>query len=140
PGAHANVGGGYEDDQLPDPPLKWLADRAIQCGLEFRREFVDAGCTMVLPRDFELTGNEYLGAVRDSYKEMAYGIYAGISVIKALFKNKTNGRWYRPMLVYGVNEMIDETATLKVARDSDYRPPNLAHVGRDDLNGADPKN
>jgi len=41
---------------------------------------------------------------------------------------------------YGVNETIDETATLKQGRDPDYRPPNLAHIGRDDLNAADPKN
>jgi len=32
PGAHANVGGGYEDDTLPDPPLKWLAEKAITTG------------------------------------------------------------------------------------------------------------
>jgi len=43
------------------------------------------------------------------------------------------------MLVYGVNETIDETATLKQGRDPDYRPPNLAHIGRDDLNAADPR-
>ena len=36
-GAHANIGGGYRSDPLPDRPLAWLQDKAAQCGLGFRR-------------------------------------------------------------------------------------------------------
>ena len=141
PGAHANVGGGYEDDTLPDPPMKWLAERAIACGMEFRKDFLGTDpnrCAMALPRDFELMGNEYLAPVRDSYKEFAYGLYAPLSDLKALLGGgHFDGRLYRPMLIYGINEVIDDSATLKLSRDSDYHPPNLAHAGRDDLNAAE---
>lgn len=140
PGAHANVGGGYEDDTLPDPPMKWLCERAIGCGLEFRKDFLASGegsCAAALPREFELVGNEYLGPVRDSYKEFAGGVYAPLRDFRALLgSGHFNGRLYRPMLVYGCNETIDGSATQKVARDPSYRPPNLTHAGRDDLNDA----
>src|SRR5262249_31105502 len=39
PGAHANVGGGYQDDLLPDPPLRWIAENARALGLKFNDEF-----------------------------------------------------------------------------------------------------
>jgi uncharacterized protein (DUF2235 family) len=35
-GAHADVGGGYRCDLLPDRPLVWLQDKAVLCGLGFR--------------------------------------------------------------------------------------------------------
>ena len=33
-GAHADVGGGYEERQLADIPLDWMMRRAIECGLD----------------------------------------------------------------------------------------------------------
>ena len=39
PGAHANVGGGYEDDLLPDPPLRWIAE----CARALEVKFIDMG-------------------------------------------------------------------------------------------------
>jgi uncharacterized protein (DUF2235 family) len=129
PGAHANVGGGYEDDRLPDPPLAWLAQKAIDTGLEFNKSpalsFDGATCTLALPPEMKLDGNEYLSTVRDSYKEFMGGAYQVA---------KLGQRWYRPMLVHGVNETIDPTANLKWARDPTYRPHNLAYAGRADVN------
>ena len=49
PGAHANVGGGYEGDHLPEPPMAWIAGRAMDVGLEFKH-----------PIEFRLRGNEHL--------------------------------------------------------------------------------
>jgi len=131
PGAHANVGGGYEDDLLPDPPLKWMAERALEYKLEFNDDFKmslgQAGCKEALPETFKLRGNEYLSPVRDSYKEFMYGVYRlGRALV---FK----GRYYRPMLTSGVNETIDETAHLKWANDPRYRPRNFAFAGRSDI-------
>lgn len=37
-GAHANVGGGYERDLLPQAPLKWTMAKAARQGLTFRRD------------------------------------------------------------------------------------------------------
>jgi hypothetical protein len=132
PGAHANVGGGYEDDLLPDPPLKWMAERALEFGLEFNDEFKmslgQTGCKASLPESFKLRGNEHLAPVRDSYKEFMYGVYR---IGRAL---TFRGRYYRPMLISGINETIDETAHLKWASDPTYRPSNLASAGRPDFN------
>ena len=39
-GVHSNVGGGYPDCGLSNLALRWMADRASQCGLEFAPGFV----------------------------------------------------------------------------------------------------
>jgi uncharacterized protein (DUF2235 family) len=131
PGAHANVGGGYQDDLLPDPPLKWIAEKGLALGLEFTDEFQmrlgRAQCKNALPEDFKLRGDEYLSPVRDSYKEFLRGIYRVLRTIAL------RGRYYRPMLVGGVGETIDETAHMKWAADPHYRPKNFAFAGRRDV-------
>ena len=132
PGAHSNVGGGYQDDLLPDPPLKWIAERALDEGLEFTDEFKiklqqRPTCKQALPEDFRLRGDEYLSPVRDSYAEFLHGVYrVGRGMI-------LKGRYFRPMLVSGVEETIDETAHMKWAADPTYRPRNFAHAGRADF-------
>jgi len=37
-GAHADVGGGYKDGTLSQGPLRWMQDRAKECGLQFEHE------------------------------------------------------------------------------------------------------
>ncbi len=132
PGAHANVGGGYQDDLLPDPPLKWIAEKAIAEGLEFTDErgmrLGGLRCKRTLPEDFKLRGNEYMSPVRDSYAEFLHGIYR---IGRALKPN--GGRYYRPMLIGGAGETIDESAHMKWAADPSYRPPNFAFAGRADM-------
>jgi uncharacterized protein (DUF2235 family) len=133
PGAHANVGGGYLDDLLPDPPLKWMAERALEHGLSFNDEFQmslgRAACKQSLPEDFKLRGNEYLSPIRDSYGEFLGGIY---QFFRRMF---LRGRYLRPMMVGGTNETIDETAHLKWANDTTYRPRNFSLAGRRDFEG-----
>lgn len=133
PGAHANVGGGYEDDLLPDPSLYWIAERALECGLKFSKELTpnqsnqpdkSSNCQAVIPKDFKLQGNEHLGDIRDSFREMFFGVY------RLLKRRKPH---YRQMLLAGVNETIDQTAYLKWAKDAKYRPLNLAFAGRSDV-------
>jgi hypothetical protein len=131
PGAHANVGGGYQDDLLPEPPLKWIAEKALKHGLEFSDEFqMKLGvpsCKNALPEDFKLRGDEYLSPVRDSYAEFLHGLYRIARSI--VFR----GRYYRPMLISGVGETIDESAHMKWAADPRYRPQNFAFAGRRDV-------
>ncbi|MFA5083579.1 MAG: DUF2235 domain-containing protein [Hydrogenophilaceae bacterium] len=106
PGAHANVGGGYEDDLLPEPPLAWIAQKARDCGLEISNEVI------------RLDGNEYRAPVRDSFAEFGFGLYRWV---------KLNKPYLRP-IGEGVAETVDETALKKWAAEFDYRPVNLAHA------------
>ena len=134
PGAHANVGGGYRDDLLPDLPLKWITQMSVKHGLEFTDQQqmalgkLCAKCE--LPQDFELRGDEYLSPVRDSYGEFLGGTYRVLRTISF------RGRYYRPMLTQGVNETIDESAHMKWSADPRYRPSNFAFAGRSDFTPA----
>src|SRR6185295_9463261 len=84
-------------------------------------------CKQALPEDFYLRGDEYFSPVRDSYAEFLHGVYRiGRGMI-------LKGRYFRPMLVSGVEETIDETAHMKWAGDPRYRPRNFAHAGRADF-------
>jgi uncharacterized protein (DUF2235 family) len=127
PGAHCNVGGGYQDDLLPGPPLKWIADKAVAAGLVFSRDPAGDATPDKVPRDFELLGNEYLSPVRDSYREFMGGLYAAIQRPS-----------FRRMLVDGIREIVDPIAHRKWALDPGYRPQNLAMAGRAGLNDPPP--
>jgi uncharacterized protein (DUF2235 family) len=137
PGAHADVGGGYDDDLLPAPPLKWLADRAAACGLEFvnDRHVAQANGSIsavatAAPAAFDLDGKEYLSPVHDSYAEFLGGAYRLIRSLPGM-----GGPVYRRMLVAidGINQTIDDSAFAKWRADADYRPPNLGQAGRTDV-------
>jgi uncharacterized protein (DUF2235 family) len=67
-GAHSDVGGGYPEQPLSDPPLRWMQDRARECGLKVK----------VLPERADEAGRnaECLAEVHDSYKEFLGGRYA----------------------------------------------------------------
>lgn len=133
PGAHSNVGGGYQDDLLPDPPLEWMTTMAISQGLQFIRNPTEqsrtrANCAKALPAAFALTGDEYRWPVRDSFKEFMFGAYA-VGKRATTGRLLESGRHFRPVLVDGVEERVDVSATLKMSADPDYRPHNLALAG-----------
>ncbi len=132
PGAHSNVGGGYQDDLLPDAPLEWMATMAKGCGMQFIRNPAETSrtapnCATALPADFALTGDEYRWPVRDSYTEFMFGIYSTVKRARRLFID--SGRHYRTVLTHGIEEKVDITATLKMSADPNYRPRNLALAG-----------
>jgi len=138
PGAHADVGGGYEDDLLPDPPLAWMASKAAEKGLHFinDRALVDPATSLPYssidrpPAAFDLDGREYLSPVHDSYAEFVGGVYRVLRSIPG-----AGGRVFRRMLVAqdGIDQTVDPVANQKLAADSGYRPPNLAQAGRLDV-------
>ncbi len=111
-GAHANVGGGYDSDVLPQIPLRWLMKKASLHGLTFRA-------------DVDLDGDELKEDVTDSYREFMYGIYRLFSP-----------RYFRPIgappapvkggTESSVNETIDASVFARWNSRADYRPPNLA--------------
>jgi uncharacterized protein (DUF2235 family) len=112
-GAHANVGGGYENDLLAQIPLQWLMNKAIAHGLQFKNTVV-------------IDGDENTCPIHDSLKEMAHGIYEIITLGK---------HYYRPIgaepvdtgdaITTTINETIDATVFDRWRADSTYRPTNL---------------
>ena len=137
PGAHADVGGGYEHDLLPASPLEWLACKAAACGLKFVNDRFAPNANPPpppavprAPARFDLDGTEYLSPVHDSYAEFMYGAYRAIRSLPW-----GGGRVFRRMLVAtdGVNQTVDDTAFKKWRADPDYRPPNLGQAGRVDV-------
>ena len=111
-GAHANVGGGYESDLLPQVPLRWIMNKASLYGLAFRN-------------DVELDGDVLKASVSDLYRDFLHGAYH-------LFSRP----YYRPIgeppqqghdgTNSNVNETIDASVFARWNADANYRPPNLA--------------
>ena len=125
-GAHANVGGGYENDLLAQAPLKWLMSKATEHGLEFRDTV-------------ELDDGANVCSIRDSLAEMAHGIYEVLTLGK---------HFYRPIgadpvftnqgHVETINESIDATVFARWKADETYRPQNLKEwATRRKINPAD---
>lgn len=117
-GAHANVGGGYANDLLAQVPLQWLMSKAAGHGLIFNS-------------DVTLDGDEATCPVRDSYAEMAHGLYEVVTLGK---------HYYRPIgtppvdngasITTTINETIDASVFDRWRKALDYRPPNLAEWAR----------
>ena len=109
-GAHADVGGGNDrdgagrkPDPLPDLPLAWLQQKAIDAGL---------ACTELL-----IPANDaWQGVPRNSYAEFMYGIY---KEFKSAFDRRV-GR--------GVNEKIDDSVWRRWLADNGYRSPSLVNA------------
>lgn len=115
-GAHSNVGGGYRSDPLALVPLAWLQAKAAECGLEFKR---------ALP----LTGDEHMGAVRDSFGEFLNGAYRVIRLGRRHQRrigDEPRPTKTRPGLSHNLEETIDKSVILRWQADSDYRPKNLS--------------
>jgi uncharacterized protein (DUF2235 family) len=117
-GAHANVGGGYENDLLAQIPLKWLMDKAIARGLQFKDKVV-------------IDGNENTCPIHDSLAEMAHGIYEVL----------TFGQHYYRIIgsepvdtgdavTTTINETIDATVFERWRTDGTYRPKKLSDWGK----------
>jgi uncharacterized protein (DUF2235 family) len=102
-GAHADVGGGYEQRRLSDITLRWMQYKARACGLILD----DAGIPTV-------TGANAMDAISDSFKAFLGGAFR-------LFSK----RYYRPVgrLAFGA-ERVDRTVPVRIAADMTYRPPN----------------
>jgi|ERR1700733_6823863 len=113
-GAHADVGGGYDNGLLAQIPLKWLMQKAQLHGLSFKDTV-------------EIDGDESVATVHDSYAEMLGGVYRLL---------KLGQPYYRPIggsaVVSGdkttttINETIDVSVFDRWRNDATYRPANVA--------------
>ncbi len=107
-GAHANVGGGYEDRGLANIAFMWMQEKAQACGLAFDQEYI---------HNSYYKGQNHLGELRDSV----------VGVFKWLPKR------YRTIGALGddgapviTGESVHESVLMR-RRDmgEDYAPPNL---------------
>jgi uncharacterized protein (DUF2235 family) len=113
-GAHANVGGGYEDDLLAEVPLCWLVSKATGHGLEFKHSVV-------------IDGNVNACAIHDSYAEMAHGVYKAVTFGKQHYRligaePVDTG----DAVITTINETIDGSVFDRWRNDETYRPKNLS--------------
>lgn len=114
-GAHANVGGGYRNDLLPQRPLAWIQEKAKNCGLTFRSSIAPTN------EDLEMRP-------RDSYAEFLRGCWKRLPLPIA----RPYVRWVqsdrirkKKGWVETVNERIDRSVFLRCQRYADYRPASL---------------
>ncbi len=110
-GAHANVGGGYQNDILAQAPLRWMMKKAESQGLSFRSEV-----------DFDVDMRK--APVTDSYTPFLNGLYAFTSL--PLYR--TIGR--EPDVRddgshISINETIDASVFERWRFDPTYRPKNI---------------
>ncbi|WP_192458224.1 DUF2235 domain-containing protein [Musicola keenii] len=101
PGAHANIGGGYADNNLSDITLLWMASKASACGL-----VLDMSLLPSLPQHFSRPV--------DSYKAFLDGAY---SKLKAPYYRKIG------YTEYG-EEAINASVQEMLRQQSDYHPKN----------------
>ncbi len=116
-GAHANVGGGYFDDPLPQLPFRWLARKAESLGLSFSDEFaVDPAAKTAPPAD--------------SYTSFMWGLYRLYTLNRPYYgpigvapKSEGDG-------VVNINETIDASVFERWRNDASYRPPGVQDWGK----------
>lgn len=121
-GAHSDVGGGYQDDRLPDISLAWMLSKASTLGLVFT--------STVTPQ-----AGGWAAPIHDSFKKFAFGI---LNIWAKVLPG--DQRHYRQIgrtpksvkTVYGtqgvlmsINEVIDPSAIERWKTDPAYRPPSL---------------
>jgi hypothetical protein len=112
-GAHANVGGGYENDLLAQRPLEWMIGKAIEHGLKFSG-------TITLDTDASTS------PIRDSYSEMAGGLYKALTLGRRYFRTIGVDPWHTEDGVTNtINESIDASVFERWKADLTYRPKNL---------------
>ena len=122
-GAHANLGGGYRSDLLPQRPLAWLQKKAIACRLTFRStvRVYDDDLT-VFPRD------SYSEFLRGSWRILKFGRrYVRWVMADPAYRPSrvVNGRKSTAGWVQTANERIDLSVFHRCQLDSKYRPRSL---------------
>jgi uncharacterized protein (DUF2235 family) len=110
-GAHANVGGGYQDDFLNLAPLRWMMQKAESHGLSFRSEVT-------------LDGDALTAPIIDSYHSFGEGLYARFTT--ALYRTIGSEPEIRENGTHtNVNETVDVSVFQRWRADPTYRPANL---------------
>jgi hypothetical protein len=113
-GAHADVGGGYDDGLLAQVPLDWLMQKAGLHGLIFKDTVT-------------IDGDEHQALIHDSFGSMAGGLYRAIKLGRPFYR--TVGAAPRidaaGTVTTMINETIDATVFDRWRHDGAYRPANI---------------
>src|SRR5262249_32175044 len=110
-GAHADVGGGYTEDLLPQIPLRWIMKKASVHGLTFRN-------------DVDIDGDVNKAPITVSYKDFMDSLSS--KVITSYYRNNGADPEVRDDGTHAnVNESIDRSVFERWRSKPDYRPPNL---------------
>lgn len=115
-GAHANVGGGYDDNRLSDLALLWMQQKAQAAGLVLKP---------VVP-----ASKAHLQHPSPSYEDFFLGAYKWYRDFRAL----GDGRFYRRFSAGSqgdpaVGITVDPSVWLRWRDVADYRPPTLLNAG-----------
>lgn len=122
-GAHCNVGGGYQNDLIPQRPLAWIQEKAQALGLGFRSKAI-------------VTDEDLKMAPRDSYAEFLDGFWKILTLGKRYVRwvmsdpVKKEAHWKGTTKIDAgwvetVNERIDLSVFQRCKLYSDYRPASL---------------
>lgn len=126
-GAHCDVGGGYDDDQLSDLALSWMLKKASAVGLAFTHAI-------------EPQPGSWLAPIHDSFKAFAGGVLNIWDTVVA-----GDQRFYREIgrapkevdtaagvhgALWSINETIDQSVLDRWVEDPTYRPPSLVDYFR----------
>jgi uncharacterized protein (DUF2235 family) len=127
-GAHADVGGGYRSDPMPDRPLAWMQQKAAACGLGFRSlAAVSEDDLECLPHD---SYSEFLGGF---WKVLALGRrYTRWIMSDPVPRTSRANTLHGPVRgwVQTVNERIDRSVFERCQQHPDYRPASLREWAR----------
>lgn len=115
-GAHANVGGGYGEDLLPDITFAWMHQKAVAAGLHLK--------------PFTPAVDAYRTPPRNSFAEFLKGSYSFFRRIT----RKGDGRHIRAFAVNhlgdpAVNVTVDPSVWQRWQAFADYRPETLVAAG-----------
>ncbi len=124
-GAHAQIGGGYQNDQLCHHPLRWMADEAHQAGLHLMR----VGSPDTPTYRWAPLLRDHLAPVIDSHRAFALGLYRWIS--DPIIRQVRLGTVCDDRFTMRID--LDPSVMDKVLGDATYRPINLYHQGRLDV-------
>ena len=128
-GAHADVGGGYDNGLLAQIPLSWLMQKAQAHGLVFKDTV-------------NIDGDESQAVIHDSFAEMGGGAYRACKLGRPFYRAiGASPKMKDGTTTTTINETIDSTVFDRWRANPSYRPANLVtwaqnyRVAMDSLHG-----
>lgn len=122
-GAHSNIGGGYENNELAQLPLNWLLTEAIGCGLECEPLNAIPIVPATLPRDsyteFGWAWTAFLRAKRH------YRRIDPSPELRASHKKAVNGQVPAGYMLRPIHEELDSSVIRYWVNHQEWLPPNL---------------